>query len=504
MPPHVIAIDQGTTGIKVGRVDVTTGAVVWSGAAELTTELGPDGAATQDADHWWRVTRALVRRAASPDVVAVACTGMWSSTVAVDADGRPVAPARTWYDTRGRHHTRKVISGPVAGFNPNAALRWLRKTGAAPSASGGDPIGHMLHLQHAEPDAVARARWFLEPVDLLNMRFTGIASASHASMTGAWLTDNRRLDVLRYDADLVARAGIDADRLPPLLRTGDVVGTVTTDVADDLGLPRSTQVVTGLPDLHSATVGVGAVGLYEPHLAISTSAWIGVPVPFKKTDITHQIASIPGLKAGEYLVANNHETAGRCLQWVRDGLFPTMSYEDLLQLAATAPAGSHGVLFAPWLRGERSPVDDRRARAGFHNVGIDVTSADLVRAVLEGVAMNARWLHGHVERFCKRQTLDPIRIFGGGAVSDLWCQIHADVMDRTIERVAAPRDAGLRGAALFAALSLDLTGWDEVSSLAPVERVFAPDPATRSTYDRLFAEFPGLYTQQRKMFRRLN
>jgi xylulokinase len=497
--PHVIAVDQGTTGIKVGRVDVATGAVAWSGAAELTTDFGPDGAATQDAEQWWALTKDLVRRAATGDVVAVACTGMWSSTVPVDADGAPVGPARTWYDTRGRGHTRAVIGGPVAGFNPNAALRWLRKTGAAPSASGGDPIGHMLHLQ-AEGST---ARWFLEPVDLLNMRFTGIAAASHASMTGAWLTDNRRLDVLDYDDDLVRRAGVDRGRLPPLVRTGDVVGTVKPDVAADLGLPPTARVVTGLPDLHSATVGVGAVGLFEAHLAISTSAWIGVPVPFKKTDITHQIASIPGLRPGEYLVANNHETAGRCLQWLRDALFPMSSYDDVVALAARSPAGARGVLFAPWLLGERSPVEDRRARAGFHNVGIDVTGADLARAVLEGVAMNARWLHEHVERFCKR-TLDPIRIFGGGAVSDLWCQIHADVLDRTIERVAAPRDAGLRGAALFAALSLGLTGWDDVATLAPVERVFAPDPANRSTYDRLFAEYPGLYTSQRKMFRRLN
>jgi len=496
----VIAVDQGTTGIKVGRVDVDTGTVEWSGSAELTTDFGPDGAATQDAERWWSLTQDLVRRAATPDVVAIACTGMWSSTVPVAADGTPVGPARTWYDTRGRHHTRKVISGPVAGFNPNAAVRWLRKTGAAPSSSGGDPIGHMLDLQ-AEGST---ARWFLEPVDLLNLRFTGVAAASHASMTGAWLTDNRRLDVLAYDDDLVRRAGIDASRLPPLLRTGDVMGTVLPAVADDLGLPSTTTVVTGLPDLHSATIGVGAVGLYEPHLAISTSAWIGVPVPFKKTDITHQIASIPGIRPGEYLVANNHETAGRCLQWLRDALFPMSSYDEVVALAARAPAGSHGVLFAPWLLGERSPVDDRRARAGFHNVGIDVDGADLARAVLEGVAMNARWLHEHVERFCKRDRLDPIRIFGGGAVSDLWCQIHADVMDRTIERVAAPRDAGLRGAALFAALSLDLAGWDDVAARVPVERAFAPDSANRSTYDRLYAEFPGLYTQQRKMFRRLN
>jgi xylulokinase len=161
------------------------------------------------------------------------------------------------------------------------------------------------------------------------------------------------------------------------------------------------------------------------------------------------------------------------------------------------------VLFTPWLVGERSPVDDRNARAGFHNVGIDVTQGHLARAVMEGVAFNARWLHGYVEKFCKRR-LDPIRIFGGGAVSDLWCQVHADVMDRTIERVAAPRECGIRGAAIFAGLSLGEVSLDEVRSLVAVDRTFRPDPATRSTYDALYAEFAQLHKQQRKMFARLN
>ena len=113
------------------------------------------------------------------------------------------------------------------------------------------------------------------------------------------------------------------------------------------------------------------------------------------------------------------------------------------------PAGSGDVLFTPWLAGERSPVDDRNARGGFHNLSLGTTRAHLVRAVLEGVAYNSRWLHEAVERFAKRR-LDPVRVIGGGATSDLWCQIHADVMGRTIERVAEPLHANLRGAALFA------------------------------------------------------
>jgi xylulokinase len=123
--------------------------------------------------------------------------------------------------------------------------------------------------------------------------------------------------------------------------------------------------------------------------------------------------------------------------------------------------------------------------------------------VLEGVAYNNHWLHGYVERFVKRR-LDPIRMVGGGACSDLWCQIHADVMDRTIEQVAEPLTAQLRGAALLAGTALGKVDRAQVRDLVEVAATFTPDPATRRTYDRLSSELPGLYKSQRRMFRRLN
>ncbi|MEQ1787344.1 MAG: FGGY-family carbohydrate kinase, partial [Acidimicrobiales bacterium] len=275
------------------------------------------------------------------------------------------------------------------------------------------------------------------------------------------------------------------------------------NVAADLGLRPETVVVTGTPDLHSAAVGTGAMGDFETHMAISTTGWISCPVPFKRTDIVRQIASVPGVQPGRYLIADNHETAGMCLQWLRDGVLGGDDYDALTAEAADAAPGSGSVLFTPWLAGERSPVEDHKARGGFHNLSLQTTRADLVRAVLEGVAYNSRWLHDAVERFAKRE-LGPLRIFGGGAQSDLWCQIHADVMDRTIERVADPLNTGLRGAALFAALALERVHVGEVRDLVPIDRTFTPDPANRGVYDRLYAEFPGLYKAQKGMFARLN
>jgi xylulokinase len=242
---------------------------------------------------------------------------------------------------------------------------------------------------------------------------------------------------------------------------------------------------------------------FQTHMAISTTSWISCPVPFKKTDVLHQIATVPGLGGQSYVIANNHDTSGLCLQWLRDNVLEGADFDALNDLGAGAAPGSGDVIFTPWLTGERSPIDDRNARGGFHNVSLSTTKADMVRAVMEGVAYNDQWLHASVEKFAKRK-LDNIRIIGGGAQSDLWCQIHADVMDRTIERVAEPWYANLKGAAIFAGLALGELRRDEVHGLVEVDRVFTPDPSTRETYDRLYAEFPGLYKGQKAMFRRLN
>jgi xylulokinase len=344
------------------------------------------------------------------------------------------------------------------------------------------------------------------------MRFTGIAAASHASMAAAWLTDNRRLDHLDYDPVLVRAAGIPVDKLPPLVATGSVIGEVRPEVAAEIGLQSGVQVVTGTPDLHSAAVGAGAAADYQTHLAISTTSWISCPVPAKKTDAIRQIATVPGLTPDHYLIANNHETGGACLQWLADNVLSpadgstgsrASSYDQLTALAATAPAGSGDVLFTPWLAGERSPVDDHAARGGFHNLSLATTQAHMVRAVLEGVAYNSRWLFEAVEELVGRR-LDPIRIIGGGANSDLWCQIHADVLDRTVEQVADPTFANLRGAALFAGLALGDIEPDQINRLVKVKATYSPDDRNRSVYDRLYGEFPALFKSQKPMFHRLN
>ena len=510
----VLAVDLGTGGPKVGLVSLT-GVIACVEHLPVPTDLGPDGQATQDAGLWWDLICASARRAINSAVVpaerivAVSCTGQWASTVPVDGDGVPVGPCQLWSDTRGGPHSRQVIAGPVAGYAPLAAWKWIRHSGGAPSTSGADPIGHILHLERDEPEIGRAARWYLEPVDYLTMRFTGVAAATPASMAGAWLTDNRQSDPLEYDRALVKAAGVPASKLAPLRPTASVVGTVRSDVAAHLGLPGGVVVMAGTPDLHSACVGSGAVLPFQPHIAISTTSWISCPFPKKKTDAIRQMATVPGILPGLRLVANNQESGGRALEWVRDcldgdlpvGTGPT-PFDELTALAASASAGSGRVLFTPWLAGERSPIDDRRARGGFHNLSLRTTRADMVRSVMEGVALNSRWLARAVERFVGKP-LTPYRAIGGGASSALWCSIYASVLDRPVEQVTDPMLATLRGAALIAGLTLGAITPDELATLVPVSATHRPDPDDVAVYDQLFAEFPALYKAQRRIFARL-
>ncbi len=504
--PAALAVDLGSGSLKVGVVSLR-GDILAVADAPLATVHAPGGAATQDATAWWTLCTELARSVlAEVDpgrVVAVACTGQWASTVPVDAGGAPVGPCLMWLDTRGARHAREAVGGPLLGYNPRALLVWVHRTAGVPSPYGGDPVSHILHLERDDPSTATAARWYLEPVDYLSMRFTGRAVATVASMSAAWLTDNRSSAPLAYDDVLLRMAGLTADKLPPLHPTGSLIGPVRSDVAAELGLRPDVQVVTGAPDIHTSTLGTGAVRPDLAHTSISTTSWISLPARRKKTDAIHSIATIPGLRPQEYLVANNQEAAGLCLRWLRETLPGERSYDELVGLAAGAAPGSEGAIFTPWIAGERSPVDDRYARGGWHNLSVAVGEPELIRSVLEGVAYNTRWLCRAVERFAKRK-LSELRIFGGGAQSDLWCQIYADVLNCRIDRVADPVCVNLRGAALLAATALGELRHEQLPALVPIERTFTPEPAHRAVYDRLYGEFARMYRRERRMFARLN
>jgi xylulokinase len=505
----ILAVDIGTGGLKTGAVSLR-GEVLAHSIGHLHTSYLPDGGAVQDPAEWWsRIVDGVhsiieSKAVAAGDLVAVGLTGQWGSTVPVDSEGNAVGDCLLWSDTRGGRFSAKAMGGPVAvfGYSPGNILRWVQLTGGAPSPNGADPLGHELYLRNCEPQVYAKTRTLLEPLDYLGLKLTGRVAATPASMILSWLTDNRPGSSPAYVPELVRRSGRDAARLPQLLPTGSALGELTREVGEELGIP-AVPVVCGVPDLHTAFLGSGAVAPYEAHITISTTSWIACEVPFKRTDVIHQMATVPGLRPGGYLVANNHETAGLCLKWFKDSVTGSDSYDEVCADAARAPVGSGGVIFTPWLKGERSPVEDRTLRGAFLNVSLTSGREHLSRAVLEGVAFNARWLLDAVEGFVRRP-LPSLRILGGGAQSDLWCQVHADILGRRLERVAEPTYANLRGAGLFAAISIGRMALEDVRDMVRVTSSFEPESDARAVYEPMYEEFKRFYDRLHASYARLN
>lgn len=517
----VLAIDHGTSGCKTALVTMD-GRVVGFEFEPTPMHFVGVGGVEQDPQDWWRALITSSRRVVErglvkvDDIEAVCVSSTFSTTVAVDRDGEPLGRALTWMDSRGAPLVQRLMGGfpSLGGYSLANALRFIPRAGGAPTLSGKDDIAHMVYVQHDQPDVYRQADKFLGSKDFLNLRLTGRVAASYDSMTLFWVSDIRDIHRVRYDDSLIARLGIHREKLPPMRASTDVLGPVLPAVADALGIRRDTPVVVGSPDLQSACVGSGAVRDYEGHVYIGTSSWLLCHVPFKKTDPFHVIASLPSAMPGRYFCANEQEVAGGCLDFLarnlvfhpsrlQDRPVPEDVYAELDAICATVPAGARGVIFTPWLNGEKTPVDDHRVRAGLHNLSLTTTMDDVVRAVFEGVACNSRWVLRYVERFVKRR-LDPLNMIGGGAKSEVWCQIYADVLDRTTRQVEDPLQGNARGAAFIAAVALGRIRFDEIPGLIRYAKTFTPNPDHRRLYDEIFAEFVRLYKRNRPIYARLN
>ena len=517
----ILAIDLGTSGPKVALV-TTEGEVLASEVESTELFLSEGGGAEQDPDDWWRAimtaTRRITDRRLVPveQIIAVAVTSQWAGTVPVDRDGNALGRAIIWLDSRGAKYVPEVAGGLVRiqGYGPLKLESWIRKTGGVPSLAGKEPVAHILFLRHERPEIYEAAYKFMEPKDYLNLRLTGKFLATTDSITLHWVTDNRDIYNVHYDDQLLAQSTLPREKLPDLRRAVDVIGTLTLATAVELGLNENTKVVGGTPDVPAAAVGSGAVGDFEGHIYVGTSSWLTCHVPFKKTDLTHNMASLPSALPGRYFIGNEQETAGACMAWLRDSVLcrddaldpgapPDDALERFGELAAAVPAGSDKLIFTPWLYGEHTPVANPHLRAAFSNVSLRTTRAHMIRAVMEGVAYNTRWLMGGVEGFVGRP-FEGLRFIGGGAKSELWCQVFADVLNRPIDRVADPLSANVRGAAFVAAVGLRKLKVEDIRSRVPIEKRYMPNPDHRPVYDELFKAFLEIHKNNEGMYNRLN
>ncbi len=518
---YILSIDLGTSGSKTALANVY-GEIIDFDFQGVPLHHLPDGGVEQDPDDWWDAVMTTSKRLLDKElvprenIVAVCASTQWSGTVPVDKDGNHLMNAIIWMDMRGKKAIQKVVDGPikVEGYNVQKLYNWIRLTGGAPGLDGKDPVAHILFIKENYPEIYQKTYKFLEPKDFINLKFTGKFAASYDSIALHWVTDNRDLSKIDYHKKLLKITNMEREKLPDLMRSIDILGPVKKEIASELGLREDVQVVLGTPDLQAAALGSGAVDDYAGHIYIGTSSWLSAHVPFKKTDLFHTMASMPCPIPDKYFIINEQETAGACLTFLKENIL--YHKDELLQeeavpdvykifdrIAEKVPAGSNKVLFTPWLNGEKTPVENNYIRAGLHNMGLKSTREDIIRAVLEGVAFNTRWVFKYVEKFVKRR-MDGLHFVGGGANSRIWCQIHADVLDREIKQVKDPIQSNARGAAYIAAVGLGLFEFKDIHKYIQIKEVFKPNPENRKIYDELFKEYLNIYKNNVKMHERLN
>ncbi len=518
---YILAIDHGTSGIKNAIVS-TSGEIADFKVQEYQVYYPEQGAAEQSPLEWWdalvKTTHQLLEHSHVPveDIVAVTTCNQMSGTIPIDKDGNLLHNCITWLDTRGADVIKKLCGGPIniSGYGITNLLRWTKRTGGAPGLSGKDIIGHILWLKKAHPEIYSKTWKFLDCKDYIIYRLTGQVATSNDCAIITWLLNDQDPQNMFYDPALLKKAKIDKDKLPDPHPATHIVGTLLPGVAKELGLKLDTKVVLGAGDIAAAAVGSGAVLDEQAHICVGSSSWVVAHIPKRKLDVFHMIASLPSAIPGRYIFLGEQESAGINLVWLRDKVLyhkdellmeekvPNV-YKIFDQIVETIEPGAHNLIFTPWMFGERAPVEDHTIRGGLYNVSLDIDRRHIVRAIFEGIAFNTRWLLMYLEKKLKRE-LTPINIIGGGAASDVWCQIYADILNRNIRQHKTPKEGNSIGATYIASVALGYLNWEQIPTLFQLNKEYTPRSQYREIYNKLFKEFVNIYKNNKAMFRRLN
>jgi len=527
---YILAHDIGTTSNKTclyrleDRIELVKTAV-----EEYPLYTLPNGGVEQNADKWWeaisRATRAVMQQSGidPAEIQGMAFCAQMQGFVPVDKDGSVLRNPMSYLDNRGTAQIEKGLYHGfprIEGWNAYKTLRSLQITGGL-SASVKDPLWKYQWMRDNEPELFAKLYKWLDVNDYLLLRCTGEFSMGVDSAHTTFLCDTRP-GKIGWSKPICNMFDVDMNHLPSIVQSTDIVGQLTEQAAGDLGLVAGIPVFGGGGDLSLISVGAGCFDLYNTHIYIGTSGWVVSTMNKRKTDIGGLIASILGAIPGWYNYIAEQETAGRCLQWVRDHLaldeigvyLADHPYSDevekmdnlfdfMNQEVEKVPPGSNGVIFTPWLHGNRSPFEDPFARGMFFNIGLETGKREMIRSVLEGVAYHMRWMLERVEKNVPYQ--ESLRFVGGGAQSAISGQILADVTGRRIEVVENAQNAGTIGAAIVCGVGLGIfKTFQEAAPFIRVSHTFTPQVENRAIYDRNFEVFTQLYQQNKKLFKQLN
>jgi len=478
-----LGIDVGTGSTRALLID-RSGKVIASHTADHAPISSPHiGWAEQDPEDWWRAAKeAIAQVAPNQNIEAIGLTGQMHGCVMLDASGQVLRPALIWCDQRtqpecdwlhdkiGRDRLIELTCNPALPNFTLTKLLWVRKH---------------------QPDIFARIAHVLCPKDYVRFRLTGEYAIDMQEASGTLLLD---VTHRRWSREVAEAAAIPMSWLPQLYEGPEICARIATDIA---GLKAGTPVVAGAGDQGAGAVGMGILAPGSVSATIGTSGVVFAATSSPTKDPQGRLHTFCHAAPNIWHVMGVTNGAGLSLRYLRDTFFPTSTYDELTALAEQVPAGSDGLLWTPYLFGERTPHLDPNARASFTGITASHTRGHFVRAVLEGVAMS---LQDTFTLFAQLGIpVNRIRLGGGGARSPLWRQVQADVYNHPVELLQA-EEGGAFGAALLAGTGVGAWPTVEAACEATIRPASTVAPANAPAMAAAYARYRGAYPALKNLY----
>lgn len=488
-----IGVDVGTTGARAVAVD-EQGAVVDARTAEYPLLTPRPRWTEQDPAEWWRATREVVgavagsARAASSEIAGVGLTGQMHGSVFLDRDGEVIRPALLWNDQRTGAQCEEITDrvGPrrLVEITGNPALTGFQ----APK---------VLWLRDEEPENFERVAHVLLPKDYVRYRLAHELATDASDAAGTLFLDLRERT---WSSEVLKALDVPAAWLPPVFEGPETTGAIADDVAAELGLPAGIPVAAGGGDNAAAAVGTAVTSEGLMSSSIGTSGVLFAHADACAVDPSGRIHAFAHSVPGRYCLLAVTLSAGGSLRWWRD--LTSVGYDELVTEAGSVPPGSEGLVFLPYLTGERTPHLDPSATGGFIGLTARHTRGHMTRALMEGVLFSLRDGLEIMRGLDVRPT--QIRAIGGGATSELWLQLQADVYGAAVHRLAIEEGAAYGAALLGHVAAGTFADVHEATSVVrTLDDVTEPDPKRVAVYEETYEVYRALYGTLREDMHRL-
>ncbi len=481
----ILAHDLGTSGNKASLYSAD-GQLVASAVCSYETHYSHGTWAEQDPNDWWSAvcsTTSRIMEGRDPkSVVAVAFSGQSMGCLCLDKNGTPLTNSIIWQDSRATKEA-DLLTERIGGLSEGCRI-----TGQQLSANY--IVEKLMWIKEHQPEIYRDTFVVLPAKDYIAYRMTGNFTTDHTDAAFSQMYD---MQERKLSAALLDASGIDGDKFPKIVPSTAIVGEVTSQAAAELGIAAGTPVVAGAGDGPCAALGAGAIEAGDAYACVGTSTWLSYVIDEYTYDPYGRLQLQPLAVDGKYVLAGTMQAGGLSYHWARKQFFnQPISYQEINEMIEKSPAGANGVLYLPYLMGERSPWWNTKARGAFIGLRGYHEKSDMLRAVLEGVAMNMKLIYNDISHF--RSFGKEMNMIGGGAKGSVWRQIFADMFGMTIHRPQTVEEATSFGAVMIAAVGVGLfPNFQEAKKLIKIEATNEPNMENHAVYEELLQIFEDTY-----------